>query len=369
VPSLVLAAAVREAERARQRLHFLADASVQLAGSLDYPATLRCAVRLPVPVLADCCIVITSSNAEGAAETVVGYPSSQPPPQEPWCRYPLVARGQTLGTYQLYWTQPDRYLQEADLALAADLVRRTALALDNARLYAQQGEHVSRLHQLHGQLEAFEREHVLEDERHRIARDLHDRVEQTFFGIGLTARAELDHVGHRAESLRASLATMLAFAERGAEQLREAIFALSRAEVRDRELVPSLWQLVRDFQKQACLEADLVVSGHERRVSPETAELLYAVAREALANVERHASASAVVLSLCFEPQTALLSVQDDGAGVSPLVLRTLADSATHFGLRSLRERVSLQGGTFIAQPGEDGGFVVRALVPLQDLH
>jgi signal transduction histidine kinase len=94
---------------------------------------------------------------------------------------------------------------------------------------------------------------------------------------------------------------------------------------------------------------------------------LYAVAREALSNVERHATASAVVLSLCFEPSTALLSVQDDGTGVSPLVLRTLADSATHFGLRGLRQRVHGVGGTFIAQPGEDGGFVVRALVPVPD--
>ena len=94
---------------------------------------------------------------------------------------------------------------------------------------------------------------------------------------------------------------------------------------------------------------------------------MYAVAREALTNVERHADASAVVLSLLFEPNTALLTVQDDGAGVSPLVLRTLADSAIHFGLRSLRERVNQLGGTFVAQPGEDGGFVVRALLPLPE--
>jgi signal transduction histidine kinase len=226
---------------------------------------------------------------------------------------------------------------------------------------------VRRLQQLHGWLEAFERERLLQGERHRIARELHDRVEQTFFGIGLTARAALHHPEYLAEPVRSSLATVLVFAEQGTEQLREAIFALNRAEVEDRGLVPSLWQLVRDFRKQARLEADLVLSGPERRVSPETAEALYAVAREALANVERHAAASAVVLSLCFESETALLTVQDDGAGVSPLVLRTLADSATHFGLRTLRQRVKGLGGTLTAQPGEDGGFVVRASVPLRE--
>jgi signal transduction histidine kinase len=221
--------------------------------------------------------------------------------------------------------------------------------------------------ELHGRLEAFERERLLEDERHRIARELHDRVEQTFFGIGLTARAAHDQADQLAEPFRSSLATMQAFAEQGAEQLREAIFALNRPEVQGGGLVPSFWRLVRDFRKRASLEADLVVSGRERGVSAEAAEILYAVAREALTNVERHAAASGVVLSLSFDSGTALVSVQDDGAGVSPLLLRTLADSATHFGLRSLRQRVNQLGGTFTAQPGDDGGFVVRAVVPIQE--
>jgi signal transduction histidine kinase len=53
--------------------------------------------------------------------------------------------------------------------------------------------------ELHGRLEAFKRARLLEDERHRIARELHDRVERTFFGIGLTARAALDHADRLAE--------------------------------------------------------------------------------------------------------------------------------------------------------------------------
>jgi signal transduction histidine kinase len=60
-----------------------------------------------------------------------------------------------------------------------------------------------------------------------------------------------------------------------------------------------------------------------------------------------------------------LLTVQDDGAGVSALVQRTLADSATHFGLRNLRTQLHRLGGTLIAEPAEEGGFVVPALMPL----
>ena len=93
----------------------------------------------------------------------------------------------------------------------------------------------------------------------------------------------------------------------------------------DLELVRALWQLVREFQKRTGLEADLVESGTARRAPPEIAEVLHAVAREGLANVEQHARATAVVVSLGFEPDAVTLTVQDDGVGASALVLGTLA--------------------------------------------
>jgi integral membrane sensor domain MASE1 len=241
VPSLVLAAAVGDRMRAEEAIRYLDDASVQLAGSLDYGATLQCTVRLFVPALADCCIITTNPDSEPADKAVVSYqhPSNRQPLEDVLSAYPygldasraaqpklypeirdallvtaahdadhlrrlrglrlecamslpMVARRQTLGIITLYSTRPGRHYQMADLALVEDVARRTALALDNARLYAQQFEIIGHLHQLHGRLEAFERERLLEDERHRIALELHDRVEQTFFGIGLTARATLD---------------------------------------------------------------------------------------------------------------------------------------------------------------------------------
>ena len=216
------------------------------------------------------------------------------------------------------------------------------------------------------ELEAAERDRLLDDERRRIARELHDRVEQTFFSIGLAAGAALEPGAEDSpERLRAALAGVRGLAAEGAEQLRGAIFALSHAEVGDRGLVQALWKLVRGFRQRSGVEADLMLAGRERRVPSEVAEVLHSVAREALANVERHAQASAVVLGLRFAPRTVTLTVQDDGIGASPLVLRGLADSTTHFGLNGLQQRVHRLRGTFAARPGEDGGFVVRAQLPL----
>lgn len=249
---------------------------------------------------------------------------------------------------------------EVERAAAEQAVARTS------RMYEEQQRIVGRLRELRGLLEAAERRKLLDDERERIARELHDRVEQAFFSIGLSVSALLAHVpGSPAESVWPALASIRNSAQQGADDLRAAIFALTRAEVHDLELVQSLWQLVRDFQQRTGLEADLAESGAERRAPPEIAEVLHAVAREGLANVERHARASAVVVSLAFEPDAVTLTVQDDGVGASALVLSTLADSATRFGLNGSRDRVLRLGGTFSAEPGDDEGFILRARVPL----
>jgi signal transduction histidine kinase len=278
----------------------------------------------------------------------------------------LMARGQTLGSLALLTTVAARTYDTSDLAVAEDLARRVALAIDNARLFEEQQRIVGRLRQLREQLETTEHARLLEDERKRIARELHDRVEQTFFSIGLSVSAlRANPVPPLVEPIRDALAGIQASASQGAEDLRAAIFALNRAEVHDLGLVRALWQLVREFQEETGLEADLVESGAERRAPPEIAEVLHAVAREGLANVVQHARATAVVVSLRFEPEIVALAVQDDGVGAPPLVLDTLAESATRFGLSGLREQVARVGGTFTAGPGTDGGFVVRASVPL----
>jgi len=168
---------------------------------------------------------------------------------------PLIARGQTLGGLALYVAGSERKYDPADLAVAEDLAQRIALAIDNARLYEDQQQIVDRLQRVRGRLEATEQVKLLDDERKRIARELHDRVEQTFFGIGLRANALLaSPQGSSAESWHAALADIRNSAKQGAEDLRAAIFALTRAEVHDLGLVRALWQLVREFQEKTGVE-------------------------------------------------------------------------------------------------------------------
>lgn len=232
-----------------------------------------------------------------------------------------------------------------------------------ARVCEEQSEIIDRLQRLRSQRDAEQGQLLLEGERRQIARDLHEYVEQTLFAIGLAAQATLnnppaDQSGEVAETLT----RVGELAAAGVSRLREASFVLHHAEVVGRGLVPMLSNLATDFRQRTGIEADIVLTGSQRRLPTKVAEALYATAREALANVERHSDAGAVILGLHIRGQSVTLSIQDDGTGASAL---PPARSAACLGLGSVRERVRDMNGRFVAGPNPDGGFRVRTELAL----
>ena len=207
-----------------------------------------------------------------------------------------------------------------------------------------------------------------EAERHKEIVALQDHALQTFFVIGLVARAALADMppDRVTDSVAAALVQIIDVAAMGSEHLREAIFALGHGEVGQSGIIDSLQRLVRAFQQRTGIEAELLVSGTPSRLSSEMAETLHLAAVESLANVESHSRAGAVVLSLHIARHTVTLTVQDDGVGAANRVVERIASSATHFGLRGIGQRVRQSGGTFNAQVSHDGGFRVRVRLPLK---
>ncbi len=400
-----------EAEAARLRLAFLFRASQHLAASLDSETLLRVLLELVVPDFADGCMVHLPETDRREHPTTIAVAETLNARSVDWWEWldrltrplitrvlrtsksqmgsssrrqrqmqppggghvsyvvaPLPARGRIVGTLCAFSLETRKNYGAEDLGLAEALGTQAGLALDNARLYAEQLEVIERLQHARSQLDAVQRDRLLEDERRRIARELHDHVEQAFFAIGLAASAASGNRGRGAEvaSPDDALAHVTRLAGSGAEKLRAAIFALNYAEVRERGLIPELWRQTREFQTRTGVDTDLVVTGSARRLPTDVAETLHSVAREALANIERHAHASAVVLGLHIGPRAVTLTIQDDGTGASPLVLRQINRSTIHFGLRGIRQRVRELNGRSSARPGADGGFIVRARIPLQ---
>ncbi|MBV8715238.1 MAG: hypothetical protein JOZ65_09230 [Chloroflexi bacterium] len=196
---------------------------------------------------------------------------------------------------------------------------------------------------------------------------LQDHALQTFFVIGLLARAALAEL--EPDQVSANVATALVqiidAATAGREHLGQAVFALGHAEVGQNGVVQALQTLARQFQERTGIETAVLVTGATRNLSNEAAETLHHAAAEALANIERHSQAGAVVLSLQLARRSVTLSIHDDGVGIANPALERIASSANQFGLRGVGLRVRRLGGTFIARPSRDGGFVVRTRLPL----
>ena len=195
-------------------------------------------------------------------------------------------------------------------------------------------------------------------ERRRIAGDLHDGPVQDLAGLSmqLSAAAETTDDGPAREALRRS-----ASAVRGSvKTLRSAIVGVYPPNLRQAGLPASLSDLVARLDSRG-IETTLNLD--DRRFDPEVEEVLYRVCQEALRNVEQHADARHVRVTLLREPHRAVLEVADDGGGIRPD--RARSSNGEHMGLDILGDVVHDAGGRMTVESGEGGsGSVVRVEVP-----
>ena len=159
--------------------------------------------------------------------------------------------------------------------------------------------------------------------------------------------------------------TIKQLASLGTAQVRDAIFALSMTELQEGGLVSVLYTLIRDLREATSIEADLVVSELAVPLPAHIENALLTIAQEALSNVRRHAQATIVIVTLQVTGEQAMLVVQDNGIGLSQQVLRTYRGNATHLGLKGMRNRLEELDGQFSLANGEEGGLIVKAVVPL----
>ena len=224
---------------------------------------------------------------------------------------------------------------------------------------------IAELEDLHRDLSQAERDQVLREERERIAAELHDRIEQAIFTLGLKVNAIMEREPVT-EPIATGLGEVKQLAVHTSEAVREAIFALSLPRPAASGLLSELRRLVREVGKSEELEADLVVSGTPLKLNKESEQTLYILTREALANVLRHARAKRVLVSLRYSDDHVDLVIQDDGAGASDQILKHYQESGTHFGMKRSRRQVEDLGGTFEVRNGEESGLAIRVQIPVR---
>lgn len=200
-----------------------------------------------------------------------------------------------------------------------------------------------------------------EEERRRLARDLHDHLGQRLTSL----RLKVEGVRHataglpNVQALLTQADTLLAHVDRDLDFLS---WELRPAALDDLGLQAVLDTYVREWSRHADVparfHAERIADGH---IAPEIEATLYRITQEALNNVAKHAHARSVGVVLEQRGSTMSLRVEDDGIGCDPSSVST-----TMMGLLSMRERASVVGGTLDVEPTAGGGTTVLVRVPLR---
>ena len=205
-------------------------------------------------------------------------------------------------------------------------------------------------------------------ERTRIARELHDIVAHSVSTMVVQAGAAEQVVGEDPELVRRALTAIRTTGADALGEMRRVVAMLRDDEAEDAEAgsrapqpgldgLPALVSATR----AAGLDATLEVRGAPQPLPPGLELAGYRVVQEALTNARRHAGAGSVRVVVEHEPRRLGITVSDDGTGSAAA---RKGDSGGH-GLVGMRERVAVYGGRLDAGAGPDGGFVVRAVLPL----
>ncbi|MGW4751689.1 sensor histidine kinase [Streptomyces chartreusis] len=191
------------------------------------------------------------------------------------------------------------------------------------------------------------------EERLRIARELHDSLTHSISIVKLQAGVAVHLARKRGEDVPPAL---LAIQEASGEAMRELRATLEVLRTDEATGTPAL---LVERARAAGLAVDLTVTGDERPLAATVDRAMYRIVQEALTNAARHAGPAKVSVQLMYEEGDLTIRVEDDGTA-DPSRPPTVG-----IGLTGMRERVTALGGTLEAAPRAEGGFAVRARLPL----
>jgi PAS domain S-box-containing protein len=209
-----------------------------------------------------------------------------------------------------------------------------------------------------------------EEERRRVARELHDQLGQQLtaleLGVDDVSRIVASFSPHAYDTaLRARLEKLKALAREMTLSVRTISLQLRPPEIDDIGLESALENYMREWTSRCGIRADLAVRGtREHGVPPEAGAALYRIAQEALNNVAKHAHAQRAGVVVLKSPSEIELIVEDDGRGFHADDMRENGVSGRRFGLAGMRERAALIGGTLTVESEPGRGTTLYVRVP-----
>jgi len=273
----------------------------------------------------------------------VGFPTGHPAMKN-FLGVPIVSKDKIVGSLYVTEKHGAPRFSKRDAETLELFAAQAAVAIQNAQLYASAAK-----------LAAME-------ERERIGMDLHDGVIQSIYSIGLGMEDVIEHLKSDPTEAEAKLGKAIDGLNEVIRDIRLYISDLRMGVIAQMSIQKGLEQLVAEVQEVSGLEINLVVSREiDPKLSMRQRMQLVQIAKESLSNIVKHAFASAAAVSLLEDKRELVLSVRDDGVGISPA---ENGDSPGH-GLKNMEKRARSMGGTLTVNSGPDEGTEITIRVPM----
>jgi signal transduction histidine kinase len=268
-----------------------------------------------------------------------GFPPNHPS-MTSFLGVPVAVRGKVFGNLYLCDKAGGEVFTDVDQELAVGLASAAGIAIENARLHARVAEFAT-----------------VED-RERIARDLHDTVIQRLFAIGLGLQSTLRFAGD--DVVKKRLLTAIDDLDTTIRDVRAAIFELHTARLPGRSIRQELIQLCSESARGLGFEPVIRFDGPiDTAVDDALADDLFAVLREALTNIAKHAQASSAEVSVAARDAMLSAMVTDNGIGYR-------SESGEGHGVDNLGTRAKRLDGDFEIAALDSGGTLLTWRVPLK---
>lgn len=376
-------------ERALDELLTLYGAGQAISSSLELPEVLSGILEMSRRLArADCCLITEPDGRgelvilaeKGATPEWLSYRATpgvrltinavlrdgalRPlgiPPVTGWC-VGLKVRQQVIGLLEVYARGGAPRYDES--YLLAGLATQAAIAIENAKLYQAVRDKEVHLQDLVERMIQHQ-----EDDRRRVAYDIHDGLAQ----LMVSAHQHLQTFGllHARQDPRAdqALAKGLFMLQKSIEEVRKVIAGLRPSELDDFGLVPAIQLYVQSLRDTFGWQVEVVEAVGPERLPAPVEVTAYRIVQEALTNARRHGDAGRARVELRREDGFLHIVVQDWGRGFDPAGFTTHPprqnEAGRHVGLHSMRERAHLLGGTFEVQSAPGEGTIIRVTMPV----
>jgi PAS domain S-box-containing protein len=274
---------------------------------------------------------------------------------------PLIAKGQPVGVLHMRSFDVPRFFTDEELAFARAIAPGAAAAMDNAQLYGQIDAARARAEKLAARVVQAQ-----EEERRRIARELHDGVGQLLTGAKLSQEMLVTDLPAELAELRERALENVNLIDETMDVVRRLSLDLRPAALDELGLFAALEWHIERYQHQTGIQVTFHETSLPRKLPDPQATAVYRIVQEALTNVARHASAESVVVEVVCDDQSLRVQVTDDGCGFDVATILRTGPAEGHFGLLGLQERATLLGGQahVESRPGQGTRITVELPLP-----